>query len=198
MDELQSAVAVYPSHVEAEAAIKELQRAGFDMRRLSIVGKDYHTEEDVVGYINTGERVRMWGKAGAFWGGVWGLLVGVAMLWVPGYGPVAAAGELVALILSALEGAIVVGGLSAIGAALFSLGIPKDSVIQYETALKAGQFVLVVHGTQAEVERAKELLERGAAQTATHGPATQPAGAASSAGGTSTRAAAPVAADNLP
>jgi hypothetical protein len=178
MDELQSAVAVYPSHVEAETAVKALQRAGFNMRRLSIVGKDYHTEEDVVGYVNTGDRIRMWGKAGAFWGGVWGLLVGVALLWIPGYGPVAVAGELVALILSALEGAIVVGGLSVIGAALFSLGIPKDSVIQYETALKAGQYVLVVHGTQAEVERAKELLERGATQTVTHAPAAQPAATA--------------------
>ena len=43
-------VAVYNTHVEAEAGIKELQKAGFAMKKLSIVGKDYHSDEQVVGY----------------------------------------------------------------------------------------------------------------------------------------------------
>jgi Heat induced stress protein YflT domain len=43
-----SAVAIYDTHLEAESAIKELQKAGFDMKHLSIVGKDYHSEENVV------------------------------------------------------------------------------------------------------------------------------------------------------
>lgn len=43
-------VAIYENHVEAEKAVKELQQSGFDMKKLSIVGKDYHTEEHVVGY----------------------------------------------------------------------------------------------------------------------------------------------------
>jgi hypothetical protein len=43
-------VAVYKSHQEAEAAIKELQKTGFNMKNLSIVGKDYHTEEQVLGF----------------------------------------------------------------------------------------------------------------------------------------------------
>lgn len=51
-----------------------------------------------------------------------------------------------------------VGGLSALGAALVGIGIPKDSVLQYETALKADKFLLVAHGTQDEVARAREVL----------------------------------------
>jgi hypothetical protein len=66
-------VAIYKSHPEAEAAVMELQRAGFNMRNLSIVGRDYHTEEHVVGYYNAGDRMKYWGKQGAFWGGLWGL-----------------------------------------------------------------------------------------------------------------------------
>ena len=42
------------------------------MKMLSIVGKDYHTEEHVVGYYTTGDRMLYWGKPGAFWGGFWG------------------------------------------------------------------------------------------------------------------------------
>ena len=50
-------VAVFDRHDDAEAAIRELQRASFDMKKLSIVGKDYHTDEHVVGYYNTGDRM---------------------------------------------------------------------------------------------------------------------------------------------
>ena len=49
MNKKNSIVAVYPSHTAAEAAIKELQQSGFDMKKLSIVGRDYHTDEHVVG-----------------------------------------------------------------------------------------------------------------------------------------------------
>jgi hypothetical protein len=63
-------VATYPSHSEAEAGVKELQQSAFDMKKLSIVGRDYHTDEQVVGYYNAGDRMKYWGKLGAFWGGI--------------------------------------------------------------------------------------------------------------------------------
>jgi Heat induced stress protein YflT domain len=46
-----SAVAVYNTHVEAEEAVKRLQKADFDMTKLSIVGNDCHTEAHVVGLL---------------------------------------------------------------------------------------------------------------------------------------------------
>jgi hypothetical protein len=70
MPENDIVVAVYTDHKNAEEAVQELQRAGFDMKKLSIVGKDYHTEEHVTGYYNAGDRMKYWGKFGAFWGGV--------------------------------------------------------------------------------------------------------------------------------
>ena len=153
-------VAIYTSHPEAEAAVKELQRSGFDMEKLSIVGRDQHTEEHVVGYYTTGDRMRYWGKQGAFWGGLWALLFGSAFFWIPGLGPLLVAGPLVTLIVGTLQGAVMVGGLTAIGAGLYSLGIPKDSVLRYETALKTGKFVLIVHGTQEETVSAREIISR--------------------------------------
>ena len=158
MSETNTVIAIYESHSQAEEALKELQRSGFDMKKLSIVGKDYHTEEDVVGYYNAGDRMKRWGKSGAFWGGFWGLLFGSAFFAIPGIGPVLVAGPLVAWIVGALEGAVVVGGLSAVGAGLYSLGIPKDSVVQYESAIKSDKFLLVAHGTTGEVEKAKGIM----------------------------------------
>ena len=160
MSQNNSVVAVYPSHTAAEAAIKELQNSGFDLKKLSIVGRDYHTDEHVVGYYNVGDRMKVWGKTGAFWGGVWGLFFGSAFFWVPGLGSLLVAGPLVSWIVGALEGAVVVGGLSAIGASLYSLGIPKDSILQYETDLKAGKFVLLAHGSVEDAARAKDILTR--------------------------------------
>ena len=155
-------VAVYTGHENAEEAVRELQRAGFDMKKLSIVGKDYHTEEHVVGYYNAGDRMKYWGEFGAFWGGIWGLLLGAAFFAVPGVGPVLVAGPLVASIVGALEAAVVVGGLSAIGAGLASIGIPKDSIVRYEVALKASNFLLIAHGDADEIARAREILSRTA------------------------------------
>ena len=159
MTKEDAVVAVYNNHAEAEDAVEQLQRAGFDMKKLSIVGKDYHTEEHVVGYYNAGDRMKYWGKVGAFWGGLWGLLFGAAFFAVPGIGPVLVAGPLVAWIIGALEGAVVVGGLSAVGAGLYSIGIPKDSVLHYEAALKADKFLLIAHGAADEVAKAKELIQ---------------------------------------
>jgi hypothetical protein len=158
MYELNSVVAVYGTHVEADHAIKELQRAGIDMKTLSVLGKDTHTDEHVVGYYNTGDRMKYWGTAGAFWGGFWGLLFGSAFFAIPGLGPILVAGPVITWIVGALEGAAVVGGLSAIGAGLYSMGIPKDSVLQYETGLKTDKFLLMVHGTVAEVSRARDII----------------------------------------
>jgi uncharacterized membrane protein len=160
-------VAVFQSHDQAEEAIRDLQKDGFDMKQLSIVGKDYHTDEHVVGYYTAGDRMAYWGTQGAFWGGFWGLLFGSAFFWVPGIGPLLVAGPLVGWIVGALESAAVVGGISALGGALASIGIPNDSIVQYETEVKNGRLLLLVHGTPDEVERAKDLLDQTPAKTTT-------------------------------
>jgi hypothetical protein len=159
-----SVVAIFGQHDAAEQAVKELQKSGFNIRKLSIIGRDYHTEDNVVGFYNTGDRMRYWGGVGAFWGGLWGLLVGAAFLIIPGIGPVVAAGSVVTYLIAALEGAVVFGGLTALGAALFSAGIPRDSVLKYESSIKAGKFMLIAHGTAEEVENARAILQKTTAE----------------------------------
>ncbi len=159
MREQNVVVAIYDTHAGAEEAVKKLQRAGIDMRTLSIIGRDSHTDDDPVGYYNSGGRMKYWGKFGAFWGGFWGLLFGSAFFAIPGIGPVLAAGPVVAWIVGALEGAGVVAGVSALGAGLCSIGIPKDNAAQYELAIKKGKFLAIVNGSASEVEQARTVLE---------------------------------------
>lgn len=148
----------FDTHSQAEAAIRRLDAAGFDMTKLSLVGKGYHSEEHPIGFYTMGDRVKAWGGVGAFWGGVWGLLAAPAVFFLPGLGLVALAGPVVASLIGALEGAAVVGGISALGAAIAQSGFSKNEVIKYETALKADKYVLTIHGTVADAATARGVL----------------------------------------
>jgi hypothetical protein len=158
MDKTDNVIAVFASHEAAEAAVKNLVAGGFEMKHLSVVGKGYHTEEKVVGFYNLGDRVKFWGARGAFWGGLWGLFFGGLFMTVPVIGHIVVLGYLAAVAVSAAESAVLVGGLSAIGAALYGIGIPKDSVLEYEAAIKADGFLVLARGSAEEIARAKAIL----------------------------------------
>lgn len=165
-------IGVFADHAAAEDAIRELSEGGFAINDLSIVGKGYHTDEKVIGFYNMGERVQFWGSRGALWGALWGLFFGGMVMTVPLMGPMIVLGYIASAALSALEGAVVVGGISAIGAALYSTGIPKDSVIDYETALTADNFLVMARGPAADMARAKDILGQGnPSRVDTHAPA---------------------------
>jgi hypothetical protein len=158
MDKNESPCFVFGTHLQAEDAIRSLGKSGFDVKKLSVIGKGYHSEEHPVGFYTVSDRVKAWGGMGAFWGGIWGLLLAPAVFFLPGVGLVAMAGPLVSALVGALEGAVIVGGATALGAALTQVGVPKDQVIKYETALKADKYLLVVHGGAADVATARSIL----------------------------------------
>lgn len=152
-------VAVFANHEFAEAAVNQLAASHFDITKISVVGRGGFHKEEVGGFYNAGDRVRIWGKNGAFWGGLWGLLMGGLFVTLPVLGPIVVVGHLAIMVVAAIEGAVVVGGLSALGAALYSVGIPNDSVVRYEEALKADNALVIVHGTPSDVERARAILQ---------------------------------------
>jgi len=154
-----SIVAILNAHTEVQAIVKELQKARFDTKKLSIVARDCHAEERVVGYYDTSGKVRYCGDLDTFWGGFRGLLVGSAFLVVPDLGPIVVVGPLVSWMVAALEGAAVGGGLTAVGTALCSLGIPRDRILAYENSLRANKFLVIAHGTTGEIDRACDILQ---------------------------------------
>ncbi|MFC0059444.1 general stress protein [Vibrio inusitatus] len=151
-------VAVVDSHIKAEEAVAKLVDHGFDVNHLSIIGKGYQTEEHATGFYNISDRVKSWGQAGVLWGGIWGALLGSGMFWVPTFGALVVAGPLVATLVGAIEGAAVTGGAGALGGALASIGVPKDSIIKYETAIKTHNYLIVLDLEEQEIASAKELL----------------------------------------
>jgi hypothetical protein len=158
MNENDAPVFIFKTHHEAEDAVRLLMTSGFDAKSLSLIGKGYHSEQHPVGFYTAGDRIKAWGGTGAFWGGLWGLLFAPAVFFLPGLGLIAMAGPFVSALVGVLEGAVLIGGVSAFGAALVQLGVPKDQAVKYENALSVDSYVLMVHGTAAEAHRARMLL----------------------------------------
>ena len=159
MEKQISNVYTFKNHTDAEMAVKSLGLAGFEMRHLSIVGRGYHTEEHPIGFYTKGDRIRSWGKFGLFWGAIWGLLFSPAVFVLPSVGVVAMAGPLGTALAGALEGAVVVGGFSALARAMLELGVDTDHAIRSEVAIKADHFLLLVHGSHQEIEQAHNVLQ---------------------------------------
>jgi len=141
LPERNVAVVVCGNHSTAEAAVRELRRSGFDLGKVSVAGRDSS-------------------KPGAFWAGTWGMLSDWDFFAISDIGLVFVAGPLAEWVAAGSENAALFGGLSALGAGLYSIGIPKSSVLEYEAALKDNRCLVVAHGTADEVNRAREILQR--------------------------------------
>ena len=159
METTESVIAVFQNHQSAETAIKKLISEGFEVRNLSVVGKGFHTKEPIIGFYAVGDRIKFWGSQGAFWGDLWGQFFGGLMLTIPPLGQVVVLGSLAENIATSIEGEAVVGGLSCLGGALYALGVPRDNVGNYESAVRVDGVLVIAHGTEAEIARAKAILQ---------------------------------------
>ena len=151
-------VAVYSAHTAAENAIQQLRKTGYDITKLSIVVKDYHIEQRVVGFYTTGDRIRRWGESGVLWGCTIGLMYAAALLVIPDMGAGARGVSLAFFIQSAVGGAAFVGALSAIGAGLYSMALRKDSVLKYEVLLKTDDEFLLLAAGEEDAAAARDIV----------------------------------------
>jgi hypothetical protein len=159
-------IATCETHEQAERAVKELNKSGFDMKRLSIVAKGYQTEEYPLGFYGTADRVKAWGGIAAFWGAVWGVMVAaltfwwqpVPVFWVP-------TTPFIQLLQGAILGAALAGGIAALGAVVVSWSKSAESILKYERRFSADSYLVVAHGGSPEIEQARSII--------THAQATQ-------------------------
>lgn len=148
-------VAVYRKHSDAEDAVRRLRQGGIPMQSVSIVGRDWQLREDVQGYYHPGDAAAQGAATGAWFGGLWGLLLGFGFFLFPVAGPLFVLGPLAGLIAGGIAGA----GVGALIAGLVALGVPRDQALKYQSQLQAGEFLLIVHGTAADIDRAREILQ---------------------------------------
>ncbi len=152
-------VALYKTHEDAAEAIHALLKAGVSKEDISVIGKGEGGEpKDEFELEKENEDIAYWGKQGAFWGALWGFLMGAFFFWVPGFGPLVATGPVIASLAGALGGAAVVGSATALLAWLMDLGIEEAEAHRYEDLLKEGYTLVIVHG-KAAIDKAQPVLE---------------------------------------
>src|SRR5579872_1937593 len=147
-------VGTFENHDEAVRVVQRLIDSGVSADHISIVGQDMQVRENVEGFITTKDVVRSEAGFGAWAGGLFGLLAGAAFLWVPAFGPLFILGPLAGAAVGALEGGAVGGLLGAI----LGKQVEKERIPKIEAALKAGKFLVLVHGSQQELETARRVM----------------------------------------
>jgi hypothetical protein len=152
----QSVLAGYRSHFEAEKAVRRLAKESLPMDKISIIGRSFQTCDDMQSFYRPADAALEGAEAGAWFGGICGLLIGTGLFILPVVGPVFVLGPLAGLVAAAIGGA----GMGALITGLVSLGIHQDQAIKYQERIHAGELSLIIHGaTGAETDRACSLLE---------------------------------------
>jgi hypothetical protein len=150
----RAAIAVFPDLEAAQQAISKLAAEDFPVERISIIAKDLQSEYRVSGFVITGDIAGRSAATAAWVGGLFGLLSGAALLFIPGAGPLIVLGPLATAAVGAAQGALLGG---AVGAMLGHF-VSKEHLTKYERLVQAGNYLVVVHGTDDEVERARRIL----------------------------------------
>jgi hypothetical protein len=163
----QSAIGVFDTMTKAEAAVEALDSGGFPIQQISIIAQNLASEKRVHGYVTAGDTSKAGAQAGAWLGGIFGLLVGAAFVWVPGIGPLIVAGPLAAALLGGVEGAVGGAALGGLLGGIAGWGISKEHILKYEEVVKGGKFLVAAHGTPAEVATAQQLLKNAGAEEVT-------------------------------
>ena len=160
-DEIRRAVGTFSNREDAEFALQELQAAGFNMDKVSVVAKNAEPEDSLGGaeVKSVSEQAKggaaAGATAGAATGGLLGLIGGLGVIALPGVGAVA---ELGIVLANTLLGS----GLGAAGGglvgALIGWGIPEDRAKYYNDLLSQGRYLVLVEGTLAEMNGAEAIL----------------------------------------
>jgi hypothetical protein len=155
----KSVIGVYDAMSKAEEAVHALDRGGFPIEHVSILSQNLESEKEVHGYITAGDVAKSGAGAGAWVGGLFGILIGAAFVWVPGFGPLLVAGPLAAALLGGVEGVVAGAAGGGLLGALIGWGASKEHILKYEEHLKGGKYLVVAHGSAEDVAKAHNILK---------------------------------------
>ena len=156
----QSVVAVYDRISTAEASLRALNQAGFPYKQVSFISQQLHNDNQVHGFITThDDHIKGGTITGAWVGGIFGLVTGIAFLAVPGFGPILAAGHLASVLLGSVEGAAIGAAGGGFLAALTNCGVAEHHLQPYEELLKSEKCMVIAHGSAEEVTLAYNVLK---------------------------------------
>jgi len=156
--EKNTCILLYPTYGDVWQAVKKLQAQKINLATVSVVGKANDKEEQVIGVKANGGKKYFRCTQVKFWQRLRKILDGELSFITPEFDALSAAGAIVLLLVKEKDDIDIHGQFSAFAAALFSMGVPANSIRQYETEIKTGKILLIVNSKRAEVERCCEIL----------------------------------------
>ncbi|MGI4788930.1 MAG: general stress protein [Janthinobacterium lividum] len=146
----QTVVASYSIYAEAEEAVRRLSGSGVPLSQISMIGRDFEAHKGIQGFYHPPRHPLDGLERGAWVGGIFGLLVGATGFFVmPVVGVLMVLGPLSEMIAGAIAGAGVGAGIGALTQGLLASGIPEEQALRYQDRLQSGEFLVVVHGSEA-------------------------------------------------
>ena len=158
------AIGVFPNRQDTESALNELKNSDFPMDKVSVVARDVSendemaesesqfVREQTLKGIGTGAIA-----GGALLGGIGGLLAGLGTLAIPGLGSIAVAGTQAAL-AGTFAGGFYGAGAGGIMGAVIGNGVSQEQAKAYSDRLSQGDYLLMIDGTDDEIQRAESVL----------------------------------------
>jgi hypothetical protein len=151
-------VAVCSSYQTAEKAIYSLQQAHFNVRRVSVIGKDYFYLAEFSSDALPEEK-RLLADVMTFWGRIWRLLSGDAFLRLEGIGSIIVAGRISDSIRKAGTNPALYHAHSPLRASMLAVGIASENLAKFEAALQSDRLLVIVQGDPHEVLAAAKILK---------------------------------------
>jgi hypothetical protein len=153
-------IAVFNLADEASRAIHALCEAGIDRGNLSIVGRDPGTDKNTNAYYFNDGRLTVRSENGSFWEEIALFLAGWGIFTIPRIGVLLAAGSVAGWIAESHRNPGLFPGLTPLGAGLCSFGVPRGLIPFYEAEVRAGVYLLIIHGSVKDIHEAKRLLKQ--------------------------------------
>jgi len=147
---------IFDDPTAARRAVETLRAGPLKLDDVSIVSRAAE------GGVPAGNTEDVSASQGATVGAVWGGLVGLAALLIPGVGPFIALGALGAALTGVVTGAVV-GGISA--ALIDFSGIPEDEARGYEQQVHSGKTLVAVKAREDDALEVRRVLAAAGADS---------------------------------
>lgn len=163
MSRKNTCVLIYSNYQDARQAVTILQAQNFNMNTVSIIGKaGANQSSEFAGQLQFHNYPQRLSK------NLWAIPGGILFFKAEYSEALIAAGAIVKLLVLENQTIDINEGFTALATALFNMGIPLESIKQYENAVISDNVLLTVNGSIDAVELACRILHNKIQQMTVH------------------------------
>jgi hypothetical protein len=150
---MSTVIGIFDNPRDAQRAVAMLKDSRYSFEDISLISKSGDKE------------IAVSAREGATVGAVWGGMVGLASLVIPGVGPFITGGALATALASTATGAVTGAVVGGVAAALIHIGgIPETAATEYESLVHAGKTLVAVKAQPEDMRHARRMMMKADAE----------------------------------